>query len=105
MSIVVVGSIAFDTIKTPHGKRERALGGAANYFAMAAHFFSQVHIIGIIGEDFPPSHLELLGTKNISINGIERALGKSFHWEGEYTDDLHDARTINARRIRSSFIV
>lgn len=94
MSIVVVGSIAFDSIKTPLGQRERGLGGAANYFAMAAHFFSKVHIIGVVGEDFPKSHLELLKRKNIDIEGITMALGKSFHWQGEYGEDLNQAKTI-----------
>jgi sugar/nucleoside kinase (ribokinase family) len=94
MSIVVVGSIAFDSIKTPLGHREKALGGAANYFAMAAHFFSRVHMVGVVGEDFPESHLELLCQKNIDIEGIEKAPGKSFHWQGEYSDNLNEAKTI-----------
>lgn len=94
MSIVVVGSIAFDSIKTPSGQKEKALGGAANYFAMAAHFFSRVHMLGIVGEDFPSSHIELLRYKNIDTTGIEIASGKSFHWHGEYGEDLNEARTI-----------
>jgi len=94
MSIVVVGSIAFDSIKTPLGHRDRALGGAANYFAMAAHFFGKVKMVGIVGEDFPKSHLDLLERKNVDIGGIQRVPGRSFHWQGEYGEDLNTARTI-----------
>lgn len=94
MSIVVVGSIAFDTIKTPFGQREKSLGGAANYFAMAAQFFSKVHMVGIVGDDFPRHHLEWLKTKNIDISGIAMVSGPSFHWQGEYGCDLNCAKTI-----------
>lgn len=97
MSIVVVGSIAFDSIKTPLGQREMGLGGAANYFALAAQFFTKVHMVGVVGEDFPAQHLELLRQKNIDIIGIERALGKSFHWQGEYGQDLNHARTVSTQ--------
>lgn len=95
MSIVVVGSIAFDSIKTPSGFRERALGGAANYFAIAAHFFGQVRMLGVVGEDYPQAHLELLRKKTIDISGIQRVPGRSFHWRGEYGFDLNAATTIN----------
>ncbi len=94
MSIVVVGSIAFDTIKTPFGEPIKSLGGAANYFAMAAQFFSQVQMVGIVGDDFPRHHLELLKQKNIDIGGIETMPGPSFHWQGEYGWDLNCAKTI-----------
>lgn len=95
MSIVVVGSIAFDTVKTPLGMRKRALGGAANYFAVAAQFFSQVRMVGVIGQDFPKAHLDYLQSRGIDIDGIERMTGQSFHWEGEYGLDLNEAKTIN----------
>lgn len=95
MSIVVVGSIAFDSIKTPFGQRDFSLGGAANYFAMAAHFFGKVRMIGVVGEDFPKSHLDLLRTKNVDISGIQLMPGRSFHWQGEYDYDLNVAKTIN----------
>jgi len=97
MSIVVVGSIAFDSIKTPLGERERGLGGAANYFALAAQFFSRVQIVGVVGDDFPKSHLELLKQKNIDTTGIALSHGKSFHWQGEYDHDLNQARTISTQ--------
>ncbi len=95
MSIVVVGSIAFDTVKTPFGKREKALGGAANFFAVAAQFFSSVKMVGVIGEDFPETHLEFLRSRKVDTSGIERCKGQSFHWTGEYGYDLNDAKTLN----------
>lgn len=95
MSIVVVGSIAFDTIKTPFGKREKSLGGAANYFAVAAQFFGQVRMVGIIGEDFPKHHLDYLRARGVDISGVDQVAGHSFHWHGEYGYDLNEAKTIN----------
>lgn len=94
MSIVVVGSIAFDSIKTPFGAREKSLGGAANYFAMAAKFFNKVKMIGVIGEDFPQSHLDYLKKQGIELEGIKKLNGQSFHWQGEYGFDLNEAITI-----------
>lgn len=95
MGIVVVGSIAFDSVRTPFGQREKALGGAANYFALAAHFFSHVHMVGIVGEDFPGAHLLSLKNRGVNIDGIERAAGQSFHWQGEYGSNFNEAKTIN----------
>jgi sugar/nucleoside kinase (ribokinase family) len=94
MSIVVVGSIAFDTIKTPVGKREKSLGGAANYFSVAARFFGPVQMVGIIGDDFSLSHLERLTAMGVDTSGIVRASGPSFHWHGEYDYDFNVAKTI-----------
>jgi sugar/nucleoside kinase (ribokinase family) len=94
MSIVVVGSIAFDTIKTPFGQRENSLGGSANYFSIAAQFFTSVQVIGVIGEDFPLSHLDYLHSHNVDISGIKILPGNSFHWHGEYGTDLNEAKTI-----------
>lgn len=95
MSIVVVGSIAFDTIKTPHGSRERSLGGAANYFAMAAKFFTSVKMVGVVGEDYPTHHMDYLRAHNVDVQGITVSAGKSFHWQGEYTHDFAYAKTIS----------
>lgn len=95
MSIVVVGSIAFDTIKTPFGKREKSLGGAANYFSMAAQFFGQVQVVGVVGEDFPKQHMDYLKARGVDVSGIEIVQGRSFHWHGEYGYDLNEAKTIN----------
>ena len=94
MSILVVGSVAFDTLETPSGKRERVLGGAATHFALAASFFTQVRVVGVVGEDFLPEHERVLTDKGVDTRGIERAPGKSFHWTGAYLNDLNEADTL-----------
>ena len=94
MSILVVGSVAFDSLETPSGKRERVLGGAATHFALAASFFTKVRVVGVVGEDFLPEHEDVLTAKGVDTKGIERAAGKSFHWKGEYLRDLNEADTL-----------
>jgi sugar/nucleoside kinase (ribokinase family) len=94
MSILVVGSVAFDSLETPSGKRERVLGGAAVHFALAASFFTKVRVVGVVGEDFLSEHERVLTERAIDIAGIERAEGKSFHWRGEYMRDLNEADTL-----------
>lgn len=94
MSVVVVGSIAFDSIKTPFGERTKSLGGAANYFSVAAQYFTQVHMVGVIGEDYPKSHLIYLKNRGVDISGVEVVAKASFHWQGEYGYDLNEAKTI-----------
>ena len=94
MSILVVGSVAFDTIRTPHGTVERCLGGAATHFSLAASFFTQVRVIGVVGEDFTAEHEKVFHVHGIDTQGIERAPGKSFHWTGEYRENLNEAQTL-----------
>ncbi len=94
MSILVVGSVAFDSLETPSGKRERVLGGAATHFSLAASFFSPVRVIGVVGEDFLPEHERVMTAKGVDTRGIERAAGKSFHWTGSYMTDLNAADTL-----------
>ncbi len=94
MSILVVGSVAFDSLETPSGKRERVLGGAATHFALAASFFTPVRVIGVVGEDFLPEHEQVMTAKGVDTTGIERAPGKSFHWTGSYLKDLNAADTL-----------
>jgi sugar/nucleoside kinase (ribokinase family) len=94
MAILVVGSVAFDSLETPSGKRERVLGGAATHFALAASFFTDVRVVGVVGEDFLPEHEAVLTAKGIDTKGIERAPGKSFHWTGSYVKDLNAAETL-----------
>lgn len=94
MSILVVGSVAFDTLETPSGKRERVLGGAATHFALAASFFTQVRVVGVVGDDFLPEHEAVLTSRGIDTTGIEHVPGKSFHWTGSYVKDLAAAETI-----------
>ena len=94
MSILVVGSVAFDSLETPSGKRERVLGGAATHFALAASFFIKVRVVGVGGEDFLPEHEAVLTDKGIDTTGIERAPGKSFHWTGSYVKDMNAAESL-----------
>jgi sugar/nucleoside kinase (ribokinase family) len=94
MSILVVGSVAFDSIQTPHGKVDRCLGGAATHFALAASFFTKVRVIGVVGEDFTDEHEAVFRARGIDTEGIERAAGKSFHWTGEYREYLNEAHTL-----------
>jgi len=96
MSILVVGSVAFDTLETPHGKRERCLGGAATHFSLAASFFTKVRVIGVVGDDFTAEHEAVFTKKGIDISGIEHAAGKSFHWTGRYQGSLNEAETLRA---------
>jgi sugar/nucleoside kinase (ribokinase family) len=94
VSIVVVGSVAFDSLETPAGKREQALGGSANYFSLCASFFSDVKLCAVVGKDFPESHVELLKSKHIDTTGLQRKEGKTFHWKGRYGTDLNEAQTL-----------
>jgi sugar/nucleoside kinase (ribokinase family) len=97
VSIVVVGSVAFDSLETPYGKRDQALGGSANYFSISASFFSQVRLCAVVGEDFPRAHVEWLNTKGIDTTGLVTAPGKTFHWKGRYGLDLNEAQTLDTQ--------
>jgi len=97
MSILVVGSVAFDTVETPHGKVENVVAGAATYFALAASYFTQVRVVGVVGEDFGPEHEALFTKRGIDIRGIEHAPGKSFHWRGEYSGTMNEAKTLDTQ--------
>src|SRR5271157_1271630 len=93
MAITVVGSVAYYSIETPAGRRDRCLGGAATHFSLAASFFTDVRVIAVVGEDFGPEQEAVFKKRNIDIQGIERAPGKSFFWEGSYLDNLNEAKT------------
>ena len=95
MSITVVGSVAYDSIETPAGRRERCLGGAATYFSLAASFFTDVRVIAVVGEDFGPEQEAVFKARNIDTRGIEHTPGKSFFWEGSYLENLNEAKTHN----------
>lgn len=95
MSITVVGSVAYDSIETPAGRRDRCLGGAATYFSLAASFFTDVRVIAVVGEDFGPEQEAVFAARKIDTRGIERAQGKSFFWEGSYLENLNEAKTHN----------
>jgi sugar/nucleoside kinase (ribokinase family) len=95
MSITVVGSVAYDSVETPAGRRERCLGGAATYFALSASYFCDVRMIAVVGEDFGAEQEAVFGARHIDTRGIERAAGKSFFWEGSYLENLNEAKTRN----------
>lgn len=97
MTVLVVGSVAFDSLETPFGKREQALGGSANYFSLCASFFTDVNLVAVVGEDFPEDHVEYLKSKKISTDGLVRAPGKTFHWSGRYGYDLNEAQTLDTQ--------
>jgi sugar/nucleoside kinase (ribokinase family) len=94
MSLLVVGSVAFDAVETPHGKVDRMLGGAATYFSVAASFFTQVNLVGVVGEDFNGHDETIFQGRRIDISGLERAPGKTFFWAGRYGTDPNDRVTL-----------
>jgi sugar/nucleoside kinase (ribokinase family) len=94
MSIVVVGSVAYDAIETPHGKRDRALGGAATYIALSAGYFAPVSIVAVVGEDFDLADKTLLSNRGIDLRGMEEVPGKTFFWSGVYSADMNDRTTL-----------
>ena len=93
MSILVVGSVAFDTIATPSGRVNDILGGAATYFALAASYFTEVRMVAVVGDDFTPEHEAVLTKRGVDTRGIERVEGKTFRWGGHYLDNLNEAKT------------
>jgi sugar/nucleoside kinase (ribokinase family) len=97
VSILVVGSMAFDTIRTPFGEAAEVLGGSANYFSVAASFFTDVRLVAVVGEDFPDQHLDFLRTRRVDLRGLQRVPGKTFRWVGEYGYDFNEARTLDTQ--------
>jgi sugar/nucleoside kinase (ribokinase family) len=93
MSILVVGSVAFDNVVTPSGKADNLLGGAATYFALAASYFTDVRVVAVVGDDFTAEHEGVLKKRGIDTRGVEHAKGKTFRWGGQYLDNLNEAKT------------
>jgi sugar/nucleoside kinase (ribokinase family) len=93
MSILVVGSVAFDDVSSPSGSMKNILGGAATYFALAASYFTEVRVVAVVGEDFGPAQEKVFRQHRIDIRGLERAKGKTFRWGGSYADNLNEAKT------------
>ncbi len=93
-AIVVVGSLAFDSIETPFGNAPKILGGSANYFSLSASLFSPVKVVSVVGEDFPAEQMELFKKKNIDTSGLKVEQGQTFHWTGKYGYDLNEATTL-----------
>ena len=94
MSLLVVGTVALDSVKTPFGNVENALGGSATYFSTSASYFTDVRLVAVIGEDFPREHIQFLKSKAIDTRGLEVQKGETFRWKGEYGYDLNEARTL-----------
>lgn len=94
MSLLVVGSVAFDAIETPFGKVDRALGGAATYFSVAASYFTRVNLVGVVGDDFTPKDAAIFRGRRIDLSGLERAPGKTFFWAARYGQDLNERVTL-----------
>jgi sugar/nucleoside kinase (ribokinase family) len=91
--ILVVGSLAYDSVETPSGKVDRALGGSANYFSLAASLFSKVRVVGVVGEDYEQKDFDLLKNRNVDTAGMTVQKGKTFHWAGSYEGDMNEAIT------------
>lgn len=97
MKILVVGSVAYDAVETPAGKRESQLGGSASYFSTSASYFTEVGLIGVVGQDFDPADKEMFESRGIDISGLIEADGKTFRWAGEYMEDINEAVTLETQ--------
>lgn len=94
MGILVVGSVAFDSVETPFGRAEDVLGGSATYFSTAASYFSDVSLVAVVGSDFHDEHVSFLKSRDIDIKGLQRVEGRTFRWKGRYEYDLNEAHTL-----------
>jgi sugar/nucleoside kinase (ribokinase family) len=94
MSILVVGSVAFDSVRTPFGEAQGVLGGSATYFSVASSYFTQVNLVAVVGEDFTEEHLAVFRERSINLAGLEHRPGQTFKWKGEYGFDLNEAHTL-----------
>ena len=98
MSLLVVGSVALDSIETPTHVRDRIIGGSATHFSFAASFFAPVRLVGVVGEDFPPEYRQLLADRNIDLAGLETVKGgKTFYWKGKYQPNMNDRETLEVQ--------
>lgn len=97
MSLLVVGSIGFDTVETPFGKAEEVLGGSATYFSTSASYFTDVRLVAVVGEDFPEKYINLLKSRRIDVKGLVKTKGKTFRWKGRYGYELNEAQTIETQ--------
>ena len=97
MTVLVVGSIALDSVETPFGRAENVLGGSAVFFAASASLLTDVQMVGVVGSDYPVDQLDVLAERGVDLTGIERAQGESFRWRGRYRHDLNTAETLETR--------
>ena len=95
--ILVVGSVALDTVRTPYGEAEEALGGSASYFSLSACHFAPVRMVAVVGQDFPREHRDLFESRGVDVRGLETAEGRTFRWKGEYMADLGHAHTLETQ--------
>ncbi len=95
--ILVVGSVALDTVETPFGKIEEGLGGSATHFSTSASFFTSPQLVAVVGEDFPEAHLDFLKTRGVCLKGLQKKAGKTFRWKGRYDYDLNSAQTLDTQ--------
>src|SRR3954465_4521831 len=94
MSVLIVGSTALDSIKTPKAENPRLLGGSASHAAVAASFFAPVKLVGVVGDDFPKKYIQLYKKHKIDLEGLQILAGKTFHWSGEYEVNMNNRRTL-----------
>jgi len=92
--LVMVGSVAYDSVETPFGKVTKALGGAATYASVAASFFCQPRIVGVVGDDFEQAHVDFLTSRGVDLAGLQHEAGKTFHWSGVYAENMNDRTTL-----------
>lgn len=97
MSLLVVGSVAFDSVETPFGKAEEAIGGSAMFFSTSASYFNDVNLVAVVGSDFPEEEIDFLRSREVDCTGLHRAEGKTFRWEGKYGFDLNEAITLDTQ--------
>jgi len=97
MSLLVVGSIAFDSIQTPYGQVEEILGGSATFFSVTASWFTPVRVVAVVGDDFGEEHFRVFRERSIDTQGIERVPGRTFRWKGEYVGDMNQAHTLDTQ--------
>jgi sugar/nucleoside kinase (ribokinase family) len=92
--VLVVGSLAYDSVKTPSGSAEKSLGGSANYFSVSASFFTKVRVVGVVGSDYQDSDRQILKSRNVDLSGMQVVKGETFHWAGTYEQNLNEAVTL-----------
>ncbi|HZY03293.1 MAG TPA: PfkB family carbohydrate kinase [Anaeromyxobacteraceae bacterium] len=97
MSLLVVGSVALDSVETPFGHREEVLGGSATYFSVCASFFGAVRLVAVVGQDFPEEHVRFLESRGVDLQGLARQPGRTFRWKGRYEFDLNQAHTLDTQ--------
>jgi len=97
MSLLVVGSVAFDSVKTPFGRADKVLGGSATYFSVSASYFTDIRLVAVVGNDFSDDHFSIFQERSIDIEGLEKREGETFQWEGEYSNNLNEAQTLDTK--------